>query len=116
MKTKPTKRNLIVEGSNSCEDYEWEDLCMEISTAMDENTLWKAEMHNFGWLKQNGYKYFTADSGSKLLQAILPDTDCSFRVYKYQKGLAINNAHHDSPMWSEWYIIKPVTEKEYESN
>jgi hypothetical protein len=28
-------RELIAEGSNSCEDYEWEDICLEIETLME---------------------------------------------------------------------------------
>lgn len=113
---KLTKRSLIVDGSNSCEDWEWDDLCMEISTAMHDNKYWKGKMVNFGWRGVSGEKYFIADSGLKLLQEILPKTDCSFKVYKKGKGLAINNAHHDSPMWREWYYIMPVSEDTYYKN
>jgi hypothetical protein len=53
------------------------------------------------------------------LFAILPKTDCSFKVYfdKAKEEIAIDNAHHDKPCGGEWYIItvaKPEDEEEEE--
>lgn len=41
------------------------------------------------------------------------DCDCTFSIYNYGRGLAIQNFHHDSPM-GEWYYILPCSEKTYE--
>ena len=76
----------------ACEDpdlltYEWDALC--------------------DWRSLNGEKLFHATTGRELLRAVLPDCDCTFKVYRYGRGLAINNAHHDSPTWAEWYYILP---------
>ena len=109
------KRNLLLEGSNSCEDFEWEDLTLALTEIMEERNpsgLWKAEMKNFGWKGVNGEKTFTTNDGKEMLNKILPNTDCSFKIYKYgRNGIAINNAHHDSPMWAEWYYITKAKEK-----
>jgi hypothetical protein len=68
---------------------------------------WKAEVENFGWRYLSGSKFFMAHTGRNLLGHILPKTDCTFRIYRRGKGFAINNAHHDSPTWNEWYFITP---------
>ena len=91
---------------------EWNDLCAYLTELMQRNPHndWRTEVHHFGWRSLNGYKIFSATTGKDLLRQVLPDTDCTFRVYRYGKGLAINNAHHDSPYWAEWYYILPYKE------
>jgi len=88
---------------------QWEYLCDYLTELMEKNSHggWMAEVKNFGWRSLNGHKYFEARTGRVLLQKILPKTECTFKVYRYGKGLAINNAHHDSPTWNEWYYITP---------
>lgn len=100
-------------------DTIYEYACMAIDDLMDGNTWWYASVRGFGWRKQSGYKVFRADSGRKLLRAVLPDTDNSFKVYAGEKPLefAINNCHHDAPMWGqEWYTIRKATEDEIAAN
>lgn len=89
--------------------FEWEYLCDYLTELMGKNKHggWKAIVSHFGWRELNGSKAFQATTGKELLQAILPQTDCTFRVYRYGRGFAINNAHHDSPYWREWYYIMP---------
>ena len=101
----------------ACEDsdivtWAWEDVCEILTDLMKKNVHggWKAEVNNFGWRGQDGYKMFRSDTGKKLLREVLPDCECSFKVYRYGRGLAINNAHHDSPVWNEWYYISPCKE------
>ncbi len=120
---KPTKRSLVIDGSNCCEDWEWEDVCMTLTDAMEkcnssilDLSYWYAEMINFGWTGACGEQYFKAEDGKTLLSKILPDTECSFRIYKRSKTILINNAHHDSPMWAEWYVIRQATEEEVNEN
>jgi len=99
----------------ACEDqdiqtFAWRDLCDCLTGFMKRNTHggWKAEVNNFGWRSLNGEKMFHATNGRELLHAILPKTDCSFKVYRYGNGFAVNNAHHDSPTWQrEWYYVTP---------
>jgi hypothetical protein len=102
----------LFEATTDCERYEWEDDMDYISSFMENVEEWYCEVKNFGWRSMDGFKTFHAADGSGLMQAILPNTSCTFRVYRYgRNGLAINNAHHDSPTWDEWYYIVPMTKK-----
>lgn len=100
----------------------YEDLTEYLTEVMQDMTKrnyykdrWKATVNNFGWLKQNGFKTFKAENGKELLEAILPETDCTFKIFKDgRNGIKIQNYHHDSPMGNEWYYIKPMTTKEVE--
>lgn len=90
-------------------DWNWQDLCDYLTELMARNRHggWRAVINNFGWRSLNGSKLFRATNGKQLLSEVLPKTDCTFRVYTYGRGMAINNAHHDSPTWNEWYYITP---------
>ena len=105
------KKDLIVESSSSSET--WEDDVSLITSYMQKINPagdWKARVKNFGWMNRDGVKEkFVSFCGGDLLSKILPKCDCSFKVYKYRKtGIAVNNAHHDSPMWAEWYYVLKV--------
>jgi hypothetical protein len=95
---------------------EWDDLYDSLTEHMARNKHggWFAEVCNFGWRSQSGHKTFKATTGKELLQAILPDCECTFKIYRYGNGFAINNAHHDSPTWAEWYYISPCKEEQWE--
>jgi hypothetical protein len=71
---------------------------------------WHCQVENFGWQSLNGYKDFQATRGQALLSAILPQTDCHFRIFVEGKGfgryLKIQNFHHDSPTGKEWYTVR----------
>ena len=103
---------LLGNGSNSEGEDIWDDSCASIDIILNKlknkPTYWNVEVKNFGWSKLNGHKAFRAENGRAILMAILPETSCSFKIYRYgSKGFAINNAHHDSPTWDEWYYITP---------
>ena len=66
---------------------------------------WHAEVSNFGWRNQDGHKQFIADDGQTFLREVLPETDCTFRIYFVDKEIRIQNFHHDSPVGNEWYTI-----------
>ena len=89
--------------------FQFDYLCDYLTELMAKNSHggWLAEVNNFGWRSLNGHKYFQAMTGRELLQKVLPQTECTFKIYRYGKGFAINNAHHDSPTWNEWYYITP---------
>jgi len=98
-------------------EMRWDDLLDDLTELIREINPrgdWKAEVQNFGWQHLNGEKTFEASTGQKLLREILPQTDCQFKVYRRtdkrtgREYIAINNCHHDSPYWQEWYYIYPA--------
>lgn len=94
------------------QDSDWEYLTDYLTELMGERNTgdrWYAEVTDFGWRAQRGYRVFRAEDGQELLDGILPKTDNSFRIYDHLDGkaLRINNAHHDSPVWREWYTVLP---------
>jgi len=100
-------------------DFEWEyvtDWLSEIMGKKNKGECWKANVTGFGWLNQSGVKFFRAKNGRDFLREILPDTDCTFHIHNFGRGLAIQNFHHDSPCGNEWYYILPCSEKTMEDN
>jgi len=97
--------------------FEWESLCEALTDLMKDinpdGDQWHCEVKNFGWQRRNGYRDFRADTGAKLLQQILPNTDNTFWIYNRGDHIALNNCHHDSPIRGvEWYTVKPAKEDE----
>lgn len=89
---------------------EWEWLCDELETLINKinpDGYWHAEVRNFGWRSTDGKKDFHALTGAEFLAQVLPDTDNTFNLYVESDAIKINNAHHDSPCWAEWYTITP---------
>ena len=106
-----------------CGDFDWEsewefmiDLLTDIIKRKNPIGYWRAEVHNFGWRNSNGKAYIEAKDGQKLLEKVLPKTECTFKMYNYGRGIAIQNWHHDSPTGNEWYFIVPIAESTYEKN
>lgn len=96
----------------------WEnemDYLTDIMNERHQTGYWRIEGSNMGWMQRSGYKYLEASTGKELMDGILPDTDCTFEVYKYQRGYKIKNWHHDAPM-GESYIVLPVAERTYYQN
>lgn len=128
-----TKRRIAEEGltedqlfSEVCGDSDFYDMeydsmveyLTEYMHDLNPDGYWKAEVSNFGWRSLNGHKHFKAETGSELLRAVLPDCDCTYKVFRVRarKWLAIQNSHHDSPCGREWYVIKPCAYSTYEAN
>lgn len=89
---------------------EWDSLTEYLTETISRKNpdgYWKAVVNNFGWRKLNGHKFFRAENGTLMLREILPKTDCTFHIFNYGKGIAIQNYHHDSPTGNEWYYITP---------
>ena len=105
----PKVGELIIKGSNAEGDDVWDDVCGMLESVirdMGEPTNWLAKVENFGWDNRSGSLRFKAETGADFLTSVLPNTDCSFKIYKYgEKGIAIDNAHHDKPTGGEWYYI-----------
>ena len=93
-------------------EWGWEDLTSRVTEFIQKvhpDGDWRAVVTNFGWQNQNGYSDFDAGDGSKMLQAVLPNTSCTFKMWldEEAKTITINNAHHDKPTGGEIYVIKP---------
>lgn len=107
-------------GDSDLYDMEWESLCECLTELMKrinpDEDQWHICVENFGWQRRNGEQLLSADKGQELLQATLPNTECSFKIYDREDHIAINNAHHDSPVWAEWYYIRPYKDPEEEDD
>lgn len=115
--TEEQVRNQVYNGD--CLDFYWEDIenyLTEIMQKKNPNGYWKAKMENFGWRSLDGLKYLKATTGKELVQKVLPNTNCTFKVFNFGKGLCIQNWHHDSPMGNEHYYLMPISYNIYEKN
>ena len=94
----------------------WDDVCDNLTSDLKKispTLCFRVEVTGFGWQKRSGYKYVKVNNARELLSKILPDTDCTWHMFKVKHGkkLALANAHHDAPMLGqEWYVIKPCAE------
>lgn len=94
------------------EDYDywrfmWESFVECLTEDMEGKRYWIDNAKGMGWRNLEGYKAFEAEDGEKLLQAISPKTECSYRIVKHYNGFKIRISHHDSPM-GETHILKPI--------
>ena len=101
--------------------FYWESMI----EGMDEvlKTLFKgrhirAEVNNFGWRGSDFQTdWFLYESPQKMLDKILPKTDCTFKIWLredpfYGKHLTFQNFHHDSPVGNEWYKVYTLPDTE----
>jgi hypothetical protein len=98
-------------------DWAWEDFAEDLNEILKKKNpegYWKAEVKNFGWRELSGSKTLYAKDAQHFLTQILPDTNNTFHIYNYGKGLAINNFHHDSPTGREWYYVTPIAKSTHE--
>lgn len=97
-------------------DWEWESLLQVLTDKLHDinpRGYWHAEVENFGWRRLSGYSDFRADDGKTFLQEILPNTDCTFKIFlEAGNTVKIQNFHHDSPTGNEWYTIRPAGDEE----
>ena len=106
-------------------DFEPEDVEFEFEYFLEElDELIKeinpegycyCKVSNFGWRNLSGYSYLEFDTAREMLSKVLPNTDCSFNIYKDGNVLKIQNYHHDSPTGNEWYELKPISQDEFEN-
>jgi len=90
--------------------FEWDCLCDELTEIMSRinpDGRWYCEVSNFGWRHLDGHCRFKAESGRVFLQAVLPKTDCTFKLYDRGSHIVVDNAHHDAPCGGETYTIEP---------
>lgn len=63
-------------------------------------------VNNFGWRKIYGVKKVPLSEEADMLEAILPQCDCTFKVWFVPTGALVQNFHHDSPVGDEWYEVR----------
>jgi hypothetical protein len=89
--------------------FEWEYLTEWLTELMQEinpdEIEWFVTGEGLGWQRRSGHKTVQATTGEKLLQEILPNTECTFSIYKEEGQLRLVNSHHDA--MGEVYIIRP---------
>ena len=95
--------------------YFTETLTELLQKKAHDGNAWRVIGKELGWRKLNGYKYTLADTATKLLQAMLPETDCTISVYNYKNGYQVQASHHDAPM-GESYFVTPCALSTYEKN
>ena len=97
----------------------YDDMQEFLIEAMNLVHEWYCEGLKLGWRGLNGYKVFEVGvsykNGDKkltesFLRHILPNTDCTFYIYKWRNQFLIKNYHHDAPT-GETYLLRPMTEK-----
>jgi hypothetical protein len=104
-------KELYLEADNHSGDFEWEDTCEDLFNLMEEinpSRRWTAQVEGFGWRGIDGKipEPFECQSGQDLLFKILPETMCTFKVYREGNRILIDNAHHDKPCGGEWYTVE----------
>ena len=95
--------------------FEWEDFLGFLDdwvADLNPNGWFYCEVKNFGWRKLNGEKEFRARNAKEFLREILPDTDCTFKIFQEPGQLRIVNRHHDNWDGSEEYIIRRLEDED----
>lgn len=101
---------------------EWDDMLSILQDELDRHDpkghgMWLVDAANMGWRHRSGQKVVDAGDASKFLRAILPDTDCTFRIEEgaTPDELVIVNYHHDAPT-GETYRARPINRELYEND
>lgn len=99
----------------ACEDSDlfsaaWEALTSyltEIMSTLNPAGYWHAEVNGFGWRSLSGVKDFKADDGGQFMRCLLPNTECTFKLFVAEDNtIRLQNFHHDAPTGNEWYTVK----------
>lgn len=92
----------------------FQTLLDKVASKYKEEFYWVAEVHGFGWRSQSGeLDVFYETDARKLLGKILPNCDCTYKIFMNRTGFELQNFHHDSPTGNEWYTIRHITLKEF---
>lgn len=120
---KPTDDEIRNNVENSCDiinqaydnfiEY-FQTLLDKVASKYKEECYWVAEVEGFGWRDQSGeLDVFYETDARKLLGKILPNCDCTYKIFMNRTGFELQNFHHDSPTGNEWYTIRHITLKEF---
>ena len=100
-------------------EFEWDYLLENIDELLRDinpDGYWFCSVEGFGWRNLSGETYLEFTTGREMISKVLPNTDCSFNIFREEKKLKIQNHHHDSPTGNEWYELMPVSYEEYQNN
>jgi len=103
-------KQLIENGYTHSDVDEWESYNDIVQL---KSQYWKVEVKNFGWRKTSGVAYFKVNDFSQLIYSILPNTECTFNVFRDGGNIKVQNFHHDSNTGKEWYTCRPCAESTY---
>lgn len=99
------------------DDINLQDALYEISTYINDKgnpeKTFKISVEGFGYRNTSNQGMVIFEDGEELLQKVLPNTQCTWKVYQDGERLVVRNWHHDSPMGNEYYYIEPVSPEEY---
>ena len=104
-------------GDQDLFQFEWEDFLGALDDWIKElspSGWFTATVTGFGWRKLDGEKDFYAKNAKEFLREVLPDCECTFKVYREPGLLKISNSHHDAPT-GEHYEITALKEDEDET-
>ena len=99
-------------------EFEWDCLIDELDQLINEINIegyWYCEVENFGWRGSSGYAYLKFETGVNMIRRVLPQTECSFNIFREGNMLKIQNYHHDSATGNEWYTLTPISYEQYEN-
>ncbi len=99
-------------------EFEWEYLLEQLDELIKEvnsEGYWLCKVRNFGWRKISGHAFLQFETGNELVQKVLPETECSFNVFRENNIIKIQNFHHDSPTGNEHYILTPISQEQFEN-
>jgi hypothetical protein len=117
--TKPIASWFACEIDEDDIEFEWEYLLGDIDEILRQvnpDGYWHCFVENFGWRSTSGQAYLKFNTAQEMISKVLPNCECSFRVFQEDKVLKIQNYHHDSPVGNEWYKLVPITYEKYEEN
>jgi len=110
--------NLVLDIDSEMEDNYTVQEDLEVFNELFAKVFPKGEVamigKNHGWQKRSGYRlpeYF--EEGVSALAKATLNGQASFKVYvrknkEWGYHIAVNTAHHDSPVWEEWtYMVRP---------
>lgn len=119
----------IIEGSNSCDKWDWDNLTWEVGDALlrlnnhtrNASNYYLIQGWNMGWRNLEGvatwYDKFLekerTKAGQDFLFNILPRTDWNFKMKIYKSKITMTVYHHDSPT-GEKYEIRCLSNNKYE--
>ena len=116
---KPTEDEALamIDDDTGLFEIEWDffkEVLDELIQERNKDGNWRIDGKRMGWRNLTSSKQCHADTGEALLEAILPKTDTTIRIYDYWKkrGFHFVVSHHDSPMGEDYYVrpIKQLTE------
>ena len=78
-----------------------------------EDCAWGISVKGFGWSNSSGKDCAIIEDADDFWKKVLPDCQCTWKMYATDEGLKVRNWHHDSPMGNEYYYLTPIDLETY---